>query len=87
MTTNGNSRFIKGIFWTLIIGSFAWATLIGGVALKVSAANDKDSREKDTNQDKRHYEAVAKGQEQNTAILILLAELKKDIRFIRHNGD
>lgn len=29
MPTNGNGKFLRGVFWALLIGSFGWATAFG----------------------------------------------------------
>lgn len=71
--------YLVGVLVTIHLG-------ITGFIGKGVVANDRDSRQRDTVQDTRHFEAVEKQQDQNTAILILLAELKKDTEHIKTNG-
>lgn len=35
--SDGNGKFIRSIFWVLVIGSFSWATVVG--AFNLSALN------------------------------------------------
>ena len=84
MEKNG---FIRTIFWSLIIGSFGWTTFIGVGLLRVDAA-EADKREKC---DKEIIDKIeAKLEKQNKAqveTLVVLSEIKKDIKHIMKNGN
>lgn len=43
-----NGKFIRGIFWTLVIGSFAWATAFGTFNLLALNAHSADAEAKMT---------------------------------------
>lgn len=83
MKEYGNGKFIKFIFWTLIIGSFGWATVIGATMSKVHADDMKDLRIKDATTQNQIYTAVLKQQSTNEDIKLLLREIQTEQRIVK----
>lgn len=79
--------FVRTIFWTLIIGSFGWATFIGIGAIK-AIAGEADKREKCDKELQEKIDIKLEKQTQQTQeMLIMLSEIKQDIKYIKQNGN
>ena len=86
--SEGNGKFLRTIFWGLLIGSFGWTTFVGYGVTQTFGAHCKDQKEEITSIRKEIVEAdtnivdklaakIDKTQEDINAIRVMLAKLTR----------
>ena len=79
--------FVRTIFWTLILSSFAWSTFVG-IGMMKALADESDKRDKCDKEIMEKVETkLEKQQKQQQEILMVLYDLKRDIKYIKGNGN
>lgn len=87
----GDSKFLRGIFWALLIGSFGWATTIGAMSL---AALNGHCTEAKAEMSAVKSEMVARDElmlkeitKEFKEINITLADIKNDVKWIKQKDE
>lgn len=90
MSENGNGKFIRGLFWALVIGSFGWTTFVAFGIITNFSAHCSEAKAEATEIRK---EMVARDEIINkevrdgfTDIKSTLAELRTDIKYLRKSN-
>lgn len=85
--SNNNGNFVKVIFWTLIIGSFSWATVVGAAAFAKVEAVCRDAAEE---RERIRVAMIARDEQlvkemtsEFKTIAATLAEVSTDLKYIK----
>jgi len=83
MKNNSINGFVRLVFWTLIIGSFGWTTLVGIGAFKVIASNDKTREVEDRTLEIRLSQKIERNQqkieENQEKVLEKFEDMRKEV--------
>jgi len=85
--SDGNGKFLRGVFWLLLIGSFSWATVIGAASFSALNAHCKDAEVKSSELKNemifRDESALKEITKEFKEINTVLAELRTDVKYLR----
>ncbi len=85
--SDGNGKFLRGVFWALLIGSFGWATTMGAMNLAALNGHCAEAKIEMTSvksemitRDELMLKEITKEFKEINSSLI---ELKTDIKYVR----